>query len=136
MARAWGEGARVLPLPNTGPPWRAEEAPSVWGPRAWYWLHNAAINYPAAPTKEMRLAAMVRFWSFLQSLPCAECRKHAAAYARKHPPDMRGSREYQTWAWRFHNAANERLSKPIMTPEEYQEVYRPELARAYWPYLS
>jgi hypothetical protein len=49
---------------------------------------------------------------------------------------MRGSREYQTWAWRFHNAANERLSKPIMTPEEYQEVYRPELARAYWPYLS
>ena len=135
-APGWGPGPRELPLPLDTLPWAAEEPPSSWGPRAWYWLHAAAISYPASPPKPVHRAMHVRLWAFLRSLPCAACRGHALAYARAHPPALDGSREFQTWAWKFHNAVNRRLGKPHCSPEEYREIYQHELGRAYWPYLS
>lgn len=108
---------------------------SVWGPPKWYWLHSAAIAHPDHPTLADRRRAHAQFWAFVSSLPCEECRIHARDYARRHPPDFSSSDAYQTWAWRFHNAVNQRLGKPIMSAKEYREVYAEELARKRYPAL-
>ncbi|GFR89101.1 sulfhydryl oxidase [Elysia marginata] len=91
-----------------------------WGPCGWAWLHTQAINFPEHPTKLDQMAMFARFWSFIQTLPCLECRIHSTKYAREYPPDFSGSAGFQTWAWRFHNAVNYRLGKPLMSAEEYR----------------
>lgn len=106
-----------------------------WGPRAWYWLHTSAIYYPAHPTAAAHSTMFARFWSFVQNLPCPECRLHAIQYAREYPPDFSGTDRFQTWAWRFHNAVNHRLGKPLLSAEEYRQAYAEELGRAYWRWV-
>ncbi len=69
---------------------------SVWGPLAWHWLHTQAIDYPARPTKVEQMAMLGRFWAFVQTLPCPECRAHATQYAREYPPDFTGTERFQT----------------------------------------
>mgnify|MGYP003692587161 CR=1 FL=1 len=110
-------------------------AKSEWGPRGWAWLHTQAINYAAHPTKIDQAAMFARFWSFIQRLPCEECRMHATKYARQYPPDFSGSAGFQTWAWRFHNAVNYRLGKSLVTAEEYRGLYAEETAASYWKYV-
>jgi FAD-linked sulfhydryl oxidase len=107
----------------------------VWGPKAWAWLHREAVDYPDAPSDRDRLAASIRFWSFVQSLPCENCRFHVTKYARRSPPDFRSSAHYQAWAWRIHNLVNRRLRKPLMTPEEYSETYAPVVEASYWRHV-
>jgi hypothetical protein len=127
----------TLPWLARGGPRKPKPVPkSEWGPRGWHWLHTEAVDYPASPSKTDRLAAFARVWSFLRTLPCPECRVHATNYAREYPPDFSGSAGYQTWAWRFHNAANYRLGKPLMPAEEYRTAYAEEIARSYWNYVG
>jgi hypothetical protein len=109
-----------------------EQPLNVWGPQGWYWLHTQAIKYPVSPSKADQAAMFARFWAFIQTLPCPECKYHATAYARAYPPDFSGSAGFQTWAWRFHNAVNLRLGKPLMSAEEYQATYEAETTRGYW----
>lgn len=123
-------------------PWlRTREPPpkpvpkSEWGSRGWAWLHTQAINHPAYPSELDRIAMFARFWSFIQTLPCSECRIHATEYAREYPPDFSGSAGFQTWAWRFHNAVNLRLGKPLMSAEEYRRTYAEEISKNYWKYV-
>ena len=112
-------------------PWVAQNHPAPmpkaeWGPIGWAWLHTEAINYPAAPSHRDRVEAYRRFWSFIKTLPCFECRTHSIEYIRAHPPNFVGTESYQDWAWRFHNAVNYRLKKPLMSREEYYATYRPD----------
>jgi hypothetical protein len=126
-----------IPLPwlVQGPAKPKPVPKSEWGPRGWAWLHTQAINYSAHPSKADQMAMFARFWSFIQTLPCQECRIHATNYAREYPPDFSGSAGFQTWAWRFHNAVNYRLGKPLMTAEEYRQTYAEEIAASYWKYV-
>ena len=98
-------------------------AKNVWGPIGWAWLHAEALNLPEQPTPEEQIEARRRFWAFLYTLPCPECRDHSLEYSRAHPPLFSSSAAYQAWAWRFHNAVNYRLRKPLMSRAEYLERY-------------
>lgn len=109
---------------------------SVWGPRGWAWLHAQAIGYPSNPSNLAQASMFARYWAFVQSLPCEECRVHATAYARQYPPDFSGTTGFQTWAWRFHNAVNRRLGKPLVDAEEYRRLYAEETAATYWKYVA
>jgi len=109
-------------------PWLQTREPismtkNQWGPIGWAWLHTQAINYPQNPTKFEQIAMFTRFWSFIQTLPCIECRIHATNYTRIYPPDFSGSIGFQIWAWRFHNMVNYRLDKPLMSVNEYRRMY-------------
>ena len=106
-----------------------------WGPRGWAWLHTLAIYYSANPTPQEQRAMFARFWSFIQKLPCPECRLHTIKYARAYPPDFSGSAGFQTWVWRFHNAVNFRLDKPLITSEEYNDIYADDLSKIYAKYI-
>lgn len=122
-----GAGAAAPPAP----------APkSEWGPRGWAWIHVEAINFPARPAGADRRAMFARFWAFVQTLPCPECQKHATDYTRDYPPDFSCSAGFQTWAWRFHNAVNRRLGKPLMQAEDYRRSYSEEISQSYWKYAG
>jgi hypothetical protein len=102
----------------------------VWGPRGWYWLHTAAIGYPARPTRDDARVAFRRIWAFVTHLPCAECRGHATRYVLRRPPNLASTDALQAWVWGFHNAVNRRLGRPAVSYEEYRRLYADEIRRA------
>ena len=101
-----------------------------WGPRAWNWLHLAAIIYARDPSPREADEAYLRIWSFVQRLPCLDCRQHATAYVAQNPPDLDDTFSLQAWAWRFHNAVNQRLGKRALTYDEYLALYADEISWA------
>jgi hypothetical protein len=108
----------------------AVEPPAVWGPREWRKNHVAAIRYPEIPTKDDERREFMALWERAQNLPCSDCRGHAAAYMRRFPPDLSGSRGYQIWAVRFHNAVNVRKGKPLFTWAQYLRLYARDIHEA------
>ena len=110
--------------------WPASMDKGTWGPRAWAWLHNLAINYPPRPRPaEMRIA-YDRVINFVTNIPCPECRLHATQYVRQFPPDLSGSEAFQRWAWKFHNAVNWLLGRPAFPLAAYQAMYADEICWA------
>jgi Erv1 / Alr family len=69
---------------------------------------------------------------FIEDLPCALCRAHAAEYVARRPPDLADTHAFQSWAWTFHNAVNLRLGRRAIPFSEYQAAYGEELCRAGW----
>ena len=126
---------KLISLPYAYLGGEAGETKDVWGPKAWHWLHLQAINYPENPSKVDRTSMFMRFWSFIHTLPCSECRAHAVSYIQKFPPDFSSSRQFQVWAWRFHNTVNYRLGKPLMTASEYKKTYASEISKSYWQHI-
>lgn len=112
--------------------WRPGQPKQEWGPRAWHWLHLMAINYPPDPSENDMARARVRIGRFIQSLPCADCRIHAAAYIAAVPPDASDAQSLQVWAWRFHNAVNRRLGKRQFPFAAYRQLYLSEMCWAEW----
>jgi hypothetical protein len=112
-------------MPFAPPTWDwAPTNKSVWGPAGWRWLHLRAIRYPRrAPTRDDAARAFVEIWAFLSQLPCRRCREHAKAYFARNPPDLRDGPALEVWAWRFHNAVNARLGKPLVSYAEYERLY-------------
>jgi len=105
------------------------DAPAVWGPIAWDWLHKLAINYSDRPTKKDVKDIIFMFWNFIYGIPCITCRAHAYAYTQKVPPVFNNSIMFQNWALTFHNTVNHRLGKPILSIDEYEHIYALELMR-------
>jgi len=101
---------------------------TVWGPRAWYWLHVFAINYNGTD-KEKTLQRLV---SFIRTLPCHTCREHGTEYLKQNRPDMSSSETFQLWVWNFHNSVNKKLGKPFVTFDEYLQKYTDEICWSNW----
>lgn len=101
-----------------------------WGPRGWRWLHLTAIAYPRAPTRADARRAFRRIWAFVSGLPCAECREHATRHVARCPPDLASTGALQAWAWRFHNMANARLGKRLISYGAYRRLYAAALCAA------
>jgi hypothetical protein len=113
--------------------WKWSNVPkTAWGPRGWHWLHVTAINYSQEPTLHDARETFNRIWRFVTQLPCVECRTHAVAYVREHPPNLKDTHALQSWVWRFHNAVNLRLKKPVFPFEAYQQLYSDEIEWASW----
>ena len=93
---------------------------SKWGPPKWKELHTHARNYAGVSA-----AAHEPMWlsSFVQSLPCPECRQHATQFIRDNPPFLQSNAAYQLWAFQFHNSVSSRLGKPLFTLEQYKKMY-------------
>lgn len=99
------------------------------GPGFWTTLHCIAFY---ARTKEEQLSAVKTIKLLCHKFPCQECRHHAKKYIKDHPMekyvgvktkngDMLG---LFTWTWKFHNAVNHRIDKPILSWEMAYEMYK------------
>lgn len=68
--------------------------------------------------------------SLIYSFPCPKCRPHIKQYLLSHPiKSCRNTTEnglnigLSKWSWEFHNSVNKRLTKPVITWEEYLRRY-------------
>ena len=50
--------------------------PMIWGPKAWFFLHAVAINYPENPSKSTQDAYYDFFRNLGNVLPCHTCQEH------------------------------------------------------------
>jgi hypothetical protein len=126
----WGYDPQARPGPlGTNVP-KPQGTKEEWGPRGWRWLHVTAIGYPLRPTPGEARAAAERISGFVGHIPCPECRGHAARYVRRRPLALENSDSLQVWAWRFHNAVNARLGKPLVSFDAYRAAYARELCWA------
>jgi len=100
---------------------------SFWGPLGWDWLHNLAKCYPIAPTDSDIHYTYLKIKSFIEKLPCPTCKIHAIEYIKKNPISLQSNKEFQFWAWKFHNAVNARIGKKKFTLLQYDIKHRTNL---------
>lgn len=96
----------------------------VWGPIGWKALHTLAIMYPDTPTYQDEVKAINSIKAIINNLPCPECVKHATEYFNTTPPDLSTSFAFQKWVFTFHSMVSARLNKPIITWDQYREMYK------------
>ena len=80
---------------------------SVIGAGLWNAIHHTAALCDIRNDGQ----AFFRQWiiSFVQTLPCKECREHATRYIKENDPDEESS--FSVWAWKFHNTVTTRIGK-------------------------
>ena len=96
----------------------------VWGKHGWGLLHAATFGYPENPSLEKQFA----MWNFLHSLscalPCETCVNECDSYVKTNPPPVDNAKKLQKWGWKFHNAVNKRLRKPLFSWEKTKNYYK------------
>jgi hypothetical protein len=98
------------------PQWvRNVKLPWNFGPRWWLFLHSLCLLLGDEPTEAQSAQWQQKIYDFVEDIPCKSCRGHAQQYVEAFPPDMQTQRSLFTWSWRFHNAVNQRLGKPLVS---------------------
>lgn len=114
--------------------YREHTDPEYIGPGTWNLLHR--ISFKARSHEQQ-----VNFIKFMRevcdSFPCPTCGRHCIEYINNHPMedyldvlvDIDNERLLLglfVWTWKFHNAVNARLKKPIMSWNTAYSIYSQE----------
>ena len=105
--------------------------PEYVGPGTWNSIHRMAFS---AKTKEQQNCFISMMNEICNGFPCLNCRYHCSEYIRNHPMEeyleMKVEVNNETlplglflWSWKFHNAVNSRLKKPIMSWDTAYNIY-------------
>lgn len=105
--------------------------PEYVGPGTWNTIHRLAY---VAKTKEQQKCFAGTMNEICSGFPCFNCQYHCAEYIRNHPMseymnmlvEVNGEKlplGLFLWSWKFHNAVNARLKKPIMTWDTAYNIY-------------
>lgn len=105
--------------------------PKYIGPGIWNFIHKFAFK---ARTKAEQLAFVKLMKETCQNFPCFTCRGHCTEYIKNHPLEeyvgvlvvinnQRLPLGLFVWTWKFHNAVNARINKPIMSWETAYNLY-------------
>jgi len=100
-----------------------------YGPGLWTAFHCIAFY---SRTKEDQLSAVYAIKLMCRKFPCGTCRNHAKEYLKEHPIEKYIGVKTKDgeklglfiWTWKFHNAVNHRLDKPIISYEMAYEMYK------------
>lgn len=105
--------------------------PKYIGPGTWSVIHTLA--YKARNIEKQR--DFIYFMKEIcESFPCVVCKGHCKEYINNHPiedylgilVDINGEKfmiGMFVWAWKFHNAVNVRIKKPIMSWDTAYNLY-------------
>jgi len=97
--------------------------PKKIGPGYWDRIHSTALSADEY-TKQMGFVQWMK--NMCEDFPCRKCSKHCKEYLHKNPPKDsvgKGAMAMFIWAWKFHNAVNQRLGKPEMSYETALGIY-------------
>lgn len=97
--------------------------PKYTGPGTWNMLHRLAFKARDSPSQLNYIAVMKET---CYGFNCVVCRGHCTEYIKNHPlEEYLGTKitvegknldlGMFVWTWKFHNAVNARLQKPIMS---------------------
>lgn len=105
--------------------------PKYVGPGAWNTIHRMAFN---AQNSTSQFAFISFMKETCHGFPCTVCRGHCTDYIKNYPMEdylntmvEMGSQKLSLgmfiWSWRFHNAVNARLKKPMMSWDTAYNLY-------------
>jgi len=107
--------------------------PQVWGPPAWYVIHQITKNLLKLDLKKMsgnehvtyQEAIEDLFYSLLKIIPCSICQNHYQDLLVEDSfyPYLDNWKKLDEWGFQLHNRVNKLLHKPIFTTAEYQKMY-------------
>lgn len=97
--------------------------PKYVGPGTWNTIHSLAFS-AVTPKKKKKFISTMK--EICETFPCAVCANHCVEYVKSHPMEdyadtwveIDGSRSplgLFVWSWKFHNAVNRRIGKPMMS---------------------
>lgn len=90
---------------------------AVWGPLKWKELHFRAISrLPIDDEKEW-------FDSFVEGVPCPECKEHFNKFIEDHPPNFTSRESMFEWTVEAHNYVNYMTGKQWMSSIEAAKLY-------------
>ncbi|CAH6420826.1 Erv1/Alr family protein [uncultured virus] len=105
--------------------------PEYVGPGTWNIIHRVAYK---AQKHEQQLQFIILMKEICSGFPCDLCKDHCTEYIKNHPleeyldilVDINGEKlelGMFVWAWKFHNAVNIRIKKPIMSWDTAYNLY-------------
>ncbi|NBO20353.1 MAG: hypothetical protein EBV03_14255 [Proteobacteria bacterium] len=94
--------------------------PQVWGPKAWFFIHNVPLNYPSNPTEEDKSRYKAFFLSLQYILPCSICQNHLRENINVKELDeaLKSKVSLLKWTVELHNKVNKQLGKKVLTFDE------------------
>jgi len=107
--------------------------PKYVGPGTWDFLTRLAVK---ATTSKLELEFKRELTEACEGYPCHVCAGHCKEYMKNHPVDkyfgmfitIEGKKimiGMFIWIWKFHNAVNARLNKPIMDWDTAYNTFYP-----------
>lgn len=105
--------------------------PKYVGPGTWNVIHRLSFK---ARTPEQQRRFIDEMKEICYGFPCNVCMGHCTEYIKNHPiedylgtlVDINGEKMALgifVWTWKFHNAVNKRISKPIMSWDTAYNLY-------------
>jgi hypothetical protein len=105
--------------------------PKYIGPGVWLLIHQKAA---LIKNKKDQLDYIMFIKDICENFPCKFCRGHCKEYIEEHPLEdyidvyIKENKIKQyiglfIWSWKFHNAVNERLRKPLMDWDTAYAIY-------------
>jgi hypothetical protein len=105
--------------------------PKYIGPGTWNVIHRRAYKARTAPQQSSFIEFMK---DVCYGFPCFTCKGHCTEHIKNHPleeyigvlVDIDGQRlpiGMFVWTWKFHNAVNARIGKPIMSWNTAYNLY-------------
>ena len=105
--------------------------PKYIGPGTWNVIHRRAFK---AHTHNDQIAFIEFMKDVCYGFPCFVCKGHCTEYIKNHPmeeyidvPVEINGEKLQiglfVWSWKFHNAVNARIKKPIMNWDTAYNLY-------------
>lgn len=95
-----------------------------WGPMKWEELHSISVKLEEDP---MKFAQYLE--SFVDSIPCSQCRLDFRIYVDKHP--VHNETNPVIWAIDAHNYVNEKTEKRVLSYEEALMLVKPKFCVPY-----
>lgn len=105
--------------------------PKYIGPGTWNVLHRRAVK---SNSHKEQLDFIEFMKDICDGFPCVICKNHCEEYIKNHPMDeyldikvdINGDKKSLgmfIWTWKFHNAVNTRIKKPIMSWDTAYNIY-------------
>jgi len=113
----------------------------VWGPAAWFFLHNVVMAYPKKidPSNKTDLQIKNNMYSFLSNfgniLPCSICGDSYNEYIKEERFNINnaltGRKELIYWLYIIHERVNDKLGVPKCDRLSFNEVIK-----KYYPFIA
>jgi hypothetical protein len=101
--------------------------PAYVGPGYWNLIHQTAWNIKTDEDVQLFVELMDKIKT---EFPCKTCREHCVQYMNENPMEEYIAIEHEgkriglfVWSWKFHNAVNARIGKPIMSWNTAYSMY-------------
>jgi hypothetical protein len=105
--------------------------PKYIGPGTWNVIHRIAF---ISRTHDQQLRFIILMTEICHGFPCIVCKGHCTEYIKNHPMeeyldisvDINGEKipiGMFVWSWKFHNAVNSRIKKPVMNWDTAYNLY-------------